>query len=208
MRALIFSTSLLIAAANACATDIQVLGLMQDKAMLVVDGGEPRMYAAGATLDGGAKLVAVTSAGATIEQNGRREILSMGQYAGSGNSARRSVTLHAEGGGHFYVDGKINGLGARMMVDTGASWIAMSASDAIRFGIDYRRGVPSVANTANGNTRIYMVKLQSARVGDIEIPGVEAVVQESGLDVILLGNSFLNRVTMRREGQEMTLTAR
>ena len=46
------------------------------------------------------------------------------------------------------------------------------------------------------------------RVGGIELQNIEAIVIEQGLPVALLGNSFLNRVDMRREGEAMTLTRR
>ena len=50
--------------------------------------------------------------------------------------------------------------------------------------------------------------LDSVRVGGIELQNVEAIVIEQGLPVALLGNTFLNRMEMRREGQTMTLTRR
>ena len=55
---------------------------------------------------------------------------------------------------------------------------------------------------------VYLVTLDSVRVGGIELQNVEAIVIEQGLHVALLGNSFLNRMEMRREGQTMTLTRR
>jgi aspartyl protease family protein len=52
------------------------------------------------------------------------------------------------------------------------------------------------------------VTLASVRVGGIELQNVEAIVIEHGLPVALLGNSFLSRVNMRREGEAMTLIRR
>ena len=46
------------------------------------------------------------------------------------------------------------------------------------------------------------------RLGDIELQSVDAVVFEQGLDTVLLGMSFLNRLEMRREGSTMILTRR
>ena len=62
-----------------------------------------------------------------------------------------------------------------------------------------------MAQTAGGPTAAYAVMLDSVRVGGIELLNVEAIVIEQGLNVTLLGNSFLNRTEMRREGQTMTL---
>ena len=50
--------------------------------------------------------------------------------------------------------------------------------------------------------------MNELRLGPIELAGVEGVVVEQGLDIALLGMSFLNRVEMKNEGQLMTLTRR
>jgi aspartyl protease family protein len=52
------------------------------------------------------------------------------------------------------------------------------------------------------------VKLDTVKLGDIEVNNVDGVVIEEGLGVALLGMSFLNRVDMRRDGDSMTLTRR
>ncbi|HEX7649509.1 MAG TPA: retropepsin-like aspartic protease, partial [Noviherbaspirillum sp.] len=67
---------------------------------------------------------------------------------------------------------------------------------------------PGYVNTANGAAQAYMVKLDTVKVGDIELHQVDAVVQEQGLPFILLGMSFLNRTEMRREGEQMVLSKR
>ena len=95
-----------------------------------------------------------------------------------------------------------------MLVDTGATMVALPAADAVRFGINYKNGRPAYVNTANGAVPAYLVKLDSVKVGDIELHQVDAVVQEQGLPIILLGMSFLNRTEMRREGEQMVLTKR
>jgi aspartyl protease family protein len=52
------------------------------------------------------------------------------------------------------------------------------------------------------------VNLDSVKLGSIELTAVEAIVIEQGLDMALLGMSFLNRVEMKRDGQNMTLIRR
>jgi len=79
---------------------------------------------------------------------------------------------------------------------------------AQRAGLDYRKGQPGLSNTANGMVSVFRVSLDTVRLGDIELQSVDAVVFENGLDVALLGMSFLNRVEMRREGSTMTLIRR
>jgi aspartyl protease family protein len=201
---------LLCAAGAAMATDINVVGLFPNKAVLVVDGGTPKTYSVGANIAEGIKLVAANESGATIETNGKRQTIAMGEHVNRSPSSggKASVTLQADGQGHYMVNGQINGGSVRMLLDTGATMIALPASEATRLGIDYKKGAPAYVNTANGIAPAYRVKLNTVRVGDIEINQVDAMVQEQGLPIILLGMSFLNRTEMRRDGVQMVLTKR
>jgi aspartyl protease family protein len=65
-----------------------------------------------------------------------------------------------------------------------------------------------MTQTANGAVAVYRVSLDRVRLGEIELNAVEALVIEQGLDIALLGMSFLNRVEMQRDGQIMTLIRR
>jgi aspartyl protease family protein len=95
------------------------------------------------------------------------------------------------------------------MVDTGATAVAMSQSDADRLGIDYRSSTRrGMAETANGRVPAYGVTLNSVRVGDVEIANVDAVVLPSTMPHILLGNSFLMRFQMKRENDVLRLEKR
>lgn len=208
MRLSFLATALLYSAA-AHAADISVVGLFPNKAVLVVDGGSPKTYSVGATISEGIRLVSATDSNATIEANGKRQTIALGEHVNRNpSSGRASVALQPDGRGHYLVQGQINGGSVRMLLDTGATMIALPASDAVRLGIDYKRGRIGYVNTANGTAPAYQVKLDSVRVGDIELNQVDAVVQEQGLPLILLGMSFLNRTEMRREGSQMVLTKR
>ena len=55
---------------------------------------------------------------------------------------------------------------------------------------------------------VYRVRLDTVRIGDLELNQVDALVQEQGLPIALLGMSFLNRTEMRRSGEQMTLQRR
>lgn len=209
MRLTILAASLLLSIFGAQAADISVVGLFPNKAVLVVDGGTPKTYSVGATIAEGVKLVAASDASAVIEANGKRQTIAIGEHVNrSAPSGRASVTLKADSGGHYMVQGQINGGAVRMLVDTGATLIAMPASDATRLGIDYKKGQVAYVSTANGVAPAYRVKLNTVKIGDIELNQVDAMVQEQGLPIILLGMSFLNRTEMRREGEQMVLTKR
>jgi aspartyl protease family protein len=200
-----------LAAGGALATDVNVIGLFPGKAVVTINRGAPRTLSVGETTSDGVKLVAVDSRGAVIEVDGKRESLEMGQHfeSASQTGARQSATLAADSRGHFVADGQVNGTHMRFLVDTGATLVAIPAADAVRLGIDYRKGRQGMSQTANGPAVVYRVMLDSVTVGDVTLLNVEGIVHDSaGLDVALLGMSFLNRTEMRREGANLMLIKR
>jgi len=94
------------------------------------------------------------------------------------------------------------------MVDTGATTVAMNLPTAKALGLNYRAGEAINVNTANGVATAYIVMLDSVRVGDVEVRNVMASVSMGDFPAeILLGNSFLSRVDMRRENGLLVLEA-
>ena len=211
MRHFICLSLLISAAAFAAGDDVALIGVIGDKAaVLAIAGGDPKTVKVGQTWSG-VTVLTVTHQQATVEIEGKRRDLTLGQhYRGGGQVAatRESVTLAADPRGHFFADAAVNGIPIRFVVDTGATAVALSAADALRLGIDWRKGDRRTMQTANGATTGYLVKLDKVRVGGIELHDVDGVVLEQGLGVGLLGMSFLNRVDMRRDGDTMTLTRR
>ncbi|WP_223264534.1 hypothetical protein [Sulfuriferula plumbiphila] len=87
--------------ANAAATRINVTGLFKGKAMVMVNGGRPRVLAAGES-EQGARLVAADAQSATFEVDGKRRVLGMGnRMRAVAGGARPNVSLSADGRGHF-----------------------------------------------------------------------------------------------------------
>jgi aspartyl protease family protein len=145
-----------------------------------------------------------------LEIDGKRETIEMGQHFASTSEGggRQTVTLPADERGHFIVNGAVNGGYVRFMVDTGATMVSMSAAEAQRLGIDYRKGRRGLTQLADGRqVPVYHVMLDSVTVGDLTLLNVEGSVREAA-GPALLGNSFLNRMEMRRDGQSLTLTKR
>ncbi|AIY40422.1 CblY [Collimonas arenae] len=191
------------------ASDIGVVGLFPGKAVLVIDGSSPKTFSVGSKVADDAKLVEANSTTATLEIKGKRQVIGIGEYVSrSAPGASSSVTLKVNPDGHFVAQTQVNGSMMTMLVDTGATMIALPASEASRLGVDYKKGQMVMVNTANGPAPAYRVKLNTVKVGDIEMNQVDALVQEAGLPFALLGMSFLNRTEMRREGEMMVLTKR
>lgn len=190
---------------------VDVIGLFADSAVLVVNGGSPRTLKAGQATPEGVRLVSATSQQAVIEIDGRRETLGIGQSIAGQRSTvgRQQAVLTSDGRGHFWASAEINGSTAKVLVDTGATYISMSNATARRLGINFLQGQRGLTSTANGTVPVYRVTLASVRIGDIALSNVDATVHEGdGLPVILLGMSFLNRVEMQRDGERMTLIRR
>jgi aspartyl protease family protein len=195
----------------AAAAEVTVIGLFTGKAVVVIDRGAPRTLSAGQRTPEGILLVSADSRSATFEIDGKRQVLEMGQHAESAamTGSLPSVTLAADGNGHFMAEGQVNGARVRFLVDTGATLVTIPAAEASRLGIDYRRGQQAVSQTANGRMLVYRVRLDTVTLGGMTLRDIDAVVPDGpGLDVALLGMSFLNRTEMRREGANLTLTKR
>ncbi len=192
------------------AQTVSMSGSLGDKALLVIDG-TPRTVAAGSTVQG-VKLIRVSNNQALVEIAGQRRTLTLdGQVrisAADSPGAGTTIVLSADGGGHFWANGTINGKSMRFLVDTGATNVSMSQSLAEKIGLDYRSGQRGISSTANGQVQAYRVPLTSVRVGEVELYNVAATIVPVPMDYVLLGNSFLTRFQMKRENDTLTLVKR
>lgn len=125
-------------------------------------------------------------------------------------SAGGDVMLERAGDGHFYADVEIDGRSTRMLVDTGASVVALTGEDADALGVAWSaQHAETVARGASGPVEGVRVVLDRVRLGDLEARGVRAVVVPEGLPVSLLGQSFLSQVPRVEMGPgTMTLGGR
>lgn len=108
----------------------------------------------------------------------------------------RSVIVPRDARGHFLVDARVEGRKLSFMVDTGASVIALTASDAARVGIHPApRDFVTEVRTANGTVRAAPARLDKVEVGDLVVRDVAALVMpDAALSDNLLGLSFLSRL--------------
>ena len=198
----------LLLSTAAVAIDVNVVGLFPGKAMLEINKVPARLISVGQTING-VKLIEANSEGALVEINGKRERLRLGQSIASAgpSSDRAKIVLSADGNGHFVTTGQMNGGTTRFLVDTGATNIAMSTAEAKRLGISYINGARGISHTANGMVSVYRITLDTVKVGDVTLHQVDAaVIDGQGMDITLLGMSFLNRLEMKRSGSTLTLT--
>jgi aspartyl protease family protein len=115
----------------------------------------------------------------------------------AGPAVRGELTLPRAGDGHFHAEARVDGRsGIGFIVDTGASTIALRASDAARIGHRPFKGDYSLTiSTANGTVKAARVQLQTVEIGDVTVRDVAAVVlPDEALPVNLLGMTYLSRL--------------
>lgn len=118
------------------------------------------------------------------------------------------IRLSRGGDGHFYAQPSIGGRQLDVMVDTGASFIALTAEDARAAGMDWSDSdLQPVARGASGVVEGVPVMIDSIELGSTEIRDVEAAIVPEGLPVTLLGQSYLRRFQrVEIEGDTMVLS--
>lgn len=197
---------------TAQAQDVALAGMMGGKALLVVDGGAPKAVSSGGVHQG-VKVISTQGDHALLEIGGKRlsmrvgqAPISVGQPIATATGSR--IVLSSDAGGHFIGQGLVNARPVQFLVDTGATTIGISISDADRIGLQYKQGEPVQMATANGTARGWKIRLSSVRINDVEVHDVEAVVVPLGMPFVLLGNSYLSRFQMTRNNEQMVLEKR
>ncbi|HEY8072175.1 MAG TPA: TIGR02281 family clan AA aspartic protease [Methylocystis sp.] len=112
-------------------------------------------------------------------------------------SALDEYRIPANAQGHYVTDVFVNGQALKMVVDTGATMVALRNEDAAALGVfplpsDFTIPI----NTANGIAHAAPVKLRDVQLGSMQIYDVDAIVAERGvLNISLLGMTFLSRLS-------------
>jgi len=135
--------------------------------------------------------------------NGNQKLASLNtrqQSSARISATGRKVRIKAGHGGHYFTQVRMNNRTVKVLVDTGATMVAINEATARKIGIrlkssDFNRKV----NTANGTARMALATIREIRIGNIRVDNVRAgVLRDSALTTTLLGMSFLNR--LRRFG--------
>ncbi len=119
-----------------------------------------------------------------------------------------AAALPRDADGHYWAEARVNGARVRFLVDTGATYVALTAADARRVGVDVDdlEFIHPIA-TAGGQALAAVVTLNRLSVAAITERDVEAIVLREGLDQSLLGMSFLGRLS-RIEASRDTIILR
>ncbi len=197
---------------SSLAQSVTLSGVAGTKALVVIDAAAPKFLNTGQTHQG-VKLLSVQGETAVVEIDSQRQTLRVGDAPVSvgkptGEVGAQRIVLTADSQGHFMPPGQINGRAVQFMVDTGATLVILSESDAKRINLKYEQGQKVRVSTANGGAVGYQVKLDSVKLGDAQVYAVPAIVLPQAMPYVLLGNSFLTRFQMQRQNDQLTLERR
>lgn len=210
-KLLICVSLVLLTITVATATEkIIVLGLFSNKAMVEINGKRYTL-SAGESTKNGITLISSNSREAVLDVNGSVASYTLGTHISSSFTepvAETTVVIAPNSNGMYLVNGNINNFQVKFLIDTGATLISMNKNVAKRLGIDYKLiGEKSAVITASGQDQVYIVNLKSVSAGGIQLDNIMAAVHDSDFpDIVLLGNSFLNRVSINRDGQLLELS--
>lgn len=115
-----------------------------------------------------------------------------------------AVVLQRNRAGHYVAPGRINGIAVTFLLDTGATYVAVSSALADKAGL--QRGIATQSRTANGVVRSWLTKIDQLQLGPIEMRDVKATILPSMPDdEVLLGMSFLKYLSLRQQGRELVI---
>jgi aspartyl protease family protein len=192
---------------SARSPSVEVEALMGQSAVLKIDG-QRKMLRVGESHQG-VTLLSAESSSVTLDIDGRRETLGLSKRIVSNyqEPTEQQVSIPRNGNNQYETTATINGRTARVLIDTGANIVAMSAAHARSLGIDTSKAKPGHVQTASGVTEARGVNLRSVSVGGIRVNNVQATVVDGDFPAtILLGMSYLRHVRMSENNGVLSLS--
>ncbi len=212
MMAVLLLAAILSSSGAVAVERLRVVALFSDRAMVEIDG-KNRLLKKGKASPEGVLLISADARGAVLEIGGKRESYELGRHVSATYSKPKvqEVRIWRDTQGSYTTVGTINGRTVNMLVDTGASSVAMSEVEARRLAIPYRLTgkVIRVSTASSGNVKGYRVLLDRVQVGDILLRNVQGtVIEGSSPKEVLLGMTFLGQLQMENSGNMLLLKTR
>jgi aspartyl protease family protein len=119
----------------------------------------------------------------------------------------RELRVQMATDGHFWVDATINGVRARMLIDSGATVTALSEATVQAAHVDTETGLtPVLLRTANGVAPAATGSIDELRVGNIVARNIKVVTAPGLGRLDVLGMNFLSKLqSWRVEGRTLIL---
>jgi aspartyl protease family protein len=122
------------------------------------------------------------------------------------DSGRHEIIVPVARDGHYYLEGAVNGQPVTFLVDTGASYVSVSADVARRANLP--KGATGLFTTANGSVEGRIARAQSVRADIFEISGINVAVMPGRGEFGLLGQNFLRYFSVSQSGGKLVLRMR
>lgn len=199
---------LMISSAGLAETaSVKVIALFSNKAMLMINGKNIIMK--NGDVVQGVTLVSASGRGAVVRfESGVEKKLGINQSIQQAykKPENNKLTVYSNKQGMFQMPGKINGRPTQFLLDTGATYIALSSVEADKLRLSYKSARKAAVQTASEVVPVWHIKLDNVKVGGISVANVDAVVLEGASPkTTLLGMSFLKHLKLKRNGAAMLI---
>lgn len=137
----------------------------------------------------------------------RERLPSLGQLLSGQQVSGRETRIKQGQDGHFHVTAAIDGVRRRMLIDSGATTVALSVATAEAIGLDLDESpFPVLLKTANGQVEARRATIKRLTVGSVTATDLAAVVSPAFGDQDVIGMNFLSRLaSWRVEGRTLVL---
>ncbi len=187
---------------------IKVLALFNGKAYLNISGenkllSDGQSYKGITLIQATSRWAKIKNADGVVSQLGTQSTIS-NQYK---KAEKKSLKIYPNKSGMYQVNGFINNSATSFLVDTGATYVAMSERHAKKLGINYKKkGKKSYASTASGVVATWELLLDSVEIGGMKESYVPAAVIFGDHPYqVLLGMSYLKNLNIQHSGGVMLL---
>lgn len=186
---------------------INVVALFKNKAIFYVDGIK-HVLNVGESTPQGIRLIESSATFAVLDVQGNKQRFELGRDQASPIKVPVTMqhTVWPNPDGMYITEGQLNGRTMKLMVDTGATYVALNEKQAQQLGIPYLQGQPIPIATASKRETGYLIKLSQLKLGGIRLYDVDAVILPGNFpNVALLGMSFLKSLHITRHGEALVL---
>ena len=137
----------------------------------------------------------------------RNRLPDIGRLVDDQEVVGRETRIRMSPDGHFWARVTVNGVGRRMLIDSGATLTAISEETAREAGIDTGGGgLPVLLRTANGTVAAERGTADQVQVGSVRTEKLGVVVSSAFGDVDVIGMNFLSRLaSWRVEGRTLIM---
>ncbi|MEM9256475.1 MAG: TIGR02281 family clan AA aspartic protease [Pseudomonadota bacterium] len=152
---------------QAAEPNVRIEALFKGMAVLTIDG--QRMTLRAGEGFAGVTLIRADANEATLQINDQTISAGISEHITAAYEVAEAVTftIPRDEFNQYQTTALINGRAIRVLVDTGASFIALNGREAAAMGLDYLSGTTTPVQTASGMTQAFLVNLESVSVGGI-----------------------------------------